>query len=192
MFGDAFVLHVTLRHIEPEVWRRITVPVSLRLSQLHDVLQGVMGWKNTHLHAFHVGDIRFGPFHPEDPDMLSTIDERAACLAAVTKVGASLLYVYDFGDGWEHEVRVESLVRRVGLHMTCKEGERACPPEDCGGPPGYEELCEIMRNPRHPEYAERARWLGRSFDPTKFSALAVNKKLATLSRRFAVGIAAVK
>ncbi len=181
-FGDAFDLRVTLLHIEPVVWRRVRIPAHATLGDLHDGLQIAFGWKNCHLHDFQIADVRFAMSDVEDE--LFSVDERAAPLGAVTRAGKKFVYRYDYGDDWEHEVSVERM-SEGGDEVTCTDGARACPPEDCGGPPGYERLLEVLADPDDEEHADMKVWVGRKFDPEKFDASAVNKKLATLSKRLA-------
>ena len=134
--GDVFELRVSLRHIRPEVWRSLRVPADVPLGVLHEILQISFGWHNSHLHDFHVGDIRFGMAGIED-EMFS-VEEHAAPLGAVARAGSKLLYRYDFGDDWEHDIVVESVESNGDETVRCTGGARACPPDDCGGPPGYE------------------------------------------------------
>jgi hypothetical protein len=181
VFGDVFELRATLRHIEPPIWRSLRVPADVPLSVLHDVLQSAFGWKNSHLHDFRVGDIRFGMADVEDE--MFAVDERAAPLGAVARVGSHVVYLYDFGDDWEHEIVVEHVDSRGEPTLRCTGGERACPPEDCGGPPGYAHMLEVLANPEDEEHEDMKRWAPRGFDPERFDLTAVNKKLATLSKR---------
>lgn len=179
-FGDAFELRVTLRHIDPLIWRRLRVPVHLSLGSLHDILQAAFGWQNCHLHEFHVGHIRFAVSDVEDEGLC--VDERAAALGAVARTGTTLVYHYDYGDDWEHDVVVENMIG--GEHaIACTGGARACPPEDCGGPHGYMRLLEILANPKDEEHADMKTWVGKKFDAERFDLAAVNKKLATISKR---------
>ena len=98
-------------------------------------------------------------------------------------MSSSFVYRYDFGDDWEHEIRVERVIADRTAGIECTGGARACPPEDCGGPHGYMQLIEVLGDPEDYEHAEMKRWVGRGFDPETFDRTAVNKKLATLSRR---------
>lgn len=184
-FGDVLELRVTLRHITPPIWRALRVPADVPLSVLHDVLQTAFGWQNSHLHDFHVGDIRFGMADVEDG--MFCVDGRAAPLGAVASAGSKLVYRYDFGDDWEHEVVVQRVDSRGERSVRCTAGERACPPEDCGGPHGYGHMLEVLANPADEEYEDMKRWAPRRFDPEKFDLVAVNKKLATLSTRLKRG-----
>jgi hypothetical protein len=100
----------------------------------------------------------------------------------VTAAGIPFQYQYDFGDDWQHTVQVEKIRPAAPdtLVLSCLAGKRACPPEDCGGIPGYAQLLRILKNPRHPEYGELRQWAGRRFDPEGFDPEAVNKKLYRL------------
>lgn len=180
-FGDVFELHVTLRDIEPAIWRRLRVPADVSLSILHDVLQIAFGWKNSHLHDFLVGDIRFSV--PDIEDELFCVDEHAAPLGAVARTGSRLVYHYDFGDDWEHELKVERVLEGRDEPIVCTGGARAGPPEDSGGAPGYAHLIEVLANPKHMEHRALKEWAGRGYNPEKFDIAAVNKKLAALSRQ---------
>ena len=98
------------------------------------------------------------------------------------RLGATLVYEYDFGDDWKHDLLVEGLLLpEEGVHYPrCLAGARSRPPEDCGGVPGYEELLEVIRDPEHEEYEEMMLWLGGSFDPEAFDLAAVNDALRSI------------
>jgi hypothetical protein len=180
-FLDAFQIRVELVDIEPLIWRRIHVPVAISLETFHDVLQIAFGWQNSHLHDFEVGEVRFGMADVEDE--LFSVDERGAPLGAVARVGSVFLYRYDFGDDWEHTVTVERFIEGGARTLECLDGARACPPEDSGGTSGYAALLEGLADPQHEEHDDMRRWVGRRFDSEKFDVVAVNKKLATLSKK---------
>lgn len=184
--GSHLKLRVELQDITPAIWRRFIVPADARLDLLHAVLQIAFGWKDCHLHDFLVGDIRFGLPHVED-EML-VVDERGAPLGAVARYESSFLYRYDFGDGWEHEITVEDVLpptRDLGVRLECLDGARACPPEDCGGPPGYENLLRVLADPRDEEHRDLKRWVGRGFDPERFEIEKVQKKLSAIAKTMA-------
>ncbi len=180
-YGDHFALRVTLRDITPGVWRLLHVPAQTSLGELHEVLQVAFGWQNSHLHDFTVGKIRFGMIDVEDE--IFAVDEHAAPLGAVARAGTQMLYRYDFGDDWEHDIVVENVNPNSGDSITCSAGARACPPEDCGGPPGYENVLRVLNDPNDDEYASMKEWVGRKFDPERFDSAAVNKRLALLAKR---------
>jgi hypothetical protein len=180
-FGDVFELRITLRDIKPTIWRRVRVPAAASLSLLHEVIQVTVGWTNSHLHDFLIGDIRFGVIDTEDEMFL--VDEEGAPLGAVAHEGSTFIYRYDYGDDWEHQIKVERQTSGDTEAIVCTGGARASPPEDCGGAGGYLRLLEVLANKEHEEYVQMSQWVGRRFDPEKFDKVAVNKRLTALSRR---------
>ena len=174
--GDVYQLKVTLQGTKPPVWRRVLVDGASTLDQVHEVVQAAFGWWNYHLHEFEVGDARYGvpdpDYNPEYDWGPPTLDERQVRLESVAGEGSKLDYTYDFGDDWRHRIVVEKvLAADAGAPVTvpaCIDGRRACPPEDCGGAWGYEELLAILADPSHPEHGARREWLGRPFDPAAF------------------------
>jgi hypothetical protein len=180
-FGDVFELRISLRDINPAIWRRLRVPAAAPLGVLHEVIQVAVGWTDSHLHDFFIGGIRFGI--PNNEENMFLVDEDGAPLGAVAREGSTFIYRYDYGDDWEHEIQVERQTSGADEAIQCTGGERACPPEDSGGADGYARLLEVLANKEHEEHAEMKRWVGRGFDPEKFDMAAVNKKLAALSKR---------
>ncbi|GAA1971817.1 plasmid pRiA4b ORF-3 family protein [Amycolatopsis minnesotensis] len=176
--GDP-VYQVKITLIGLEVWRRVLVPANIRLDRLHRVIQNTMGWENAHLHAFSDGQTHYGVPDPE----LQHHDERATNLNDLVKPGGRLLYTYDFGDSWDHEIRIEeATVAESDVHYPrCVEGKGACPPEDSGGLPGYEQLVQILTDPGHEEHQDMLDWLGLDsrdqFDPAHFDLGEVNRQL---------------
>lgn len=176
-------LLVELCHVTPRIWRQLIVPAAVPLDALHDILQVAFGWTNSHLHDFSVGDVRFGVADIEDE--LLVVDERAAPLGAVALEGSTLVYRYDFGDDWEHQIRIEAVEepKTSSTRVVCLAGARRCPLEDCGGAPGYENLIRVLGDPNDEEHADLKRWAGRAFDPEKFELEKVNKQLGVIARR---------
>lgn len=178
-----YQIQVTLRDVKPACWRRLQVPADASLERLHMILQVAMGWQDCHLYEFQAGESSFGI---PDPDFGG--DTRSASRVRLQRVapagGARLVYRYDFGDDWVHDVVVEEILapEQGARYPRCLGGERACPPEDCGGPWGYQELLEAIADPRHEEHASMIEWLGGSFDPEAFDPDAVNAALAGLRR----------
>jgi hypothetical protein len=151
---DIYQIKVTLFDTEPPVWRRLLVPARLTLAQFHDVLQAAMGWEDCHLHEYCIGKERFGTPNPEDlfMGMTPVINERTVPLSTVLgRLGAKAMYTYDFGDSWEHRIVLEKrLPADPNLtYPLCTGGQRACPPEDCGGIPGFYNLVEAISDPNH-------------------------------------------
>jgi Plasmid pRiA4b ORF-3-like protein len=157
------------------------VPGAYTLDRLHRTIQHAMGWQDYHLHSFDIDGVPYGEPDPEDE--LELRDELDARLDAVAGRDARFSYTYDFGDWWEHEITVEDVFPADPLerYPRCVAGERACPPEDVGGPYGYAELLAAFADPDHPEHARLREWLGRKFDPEAFDAAATT----TLLRRLA-------
>lgn len=174
---STFQLKITLEDIRPSIWRRLLVPGSIRLAKLHDVFQAAMGWTDSHLHCFRIADNLYGMHFDDYPD--DEIDEKEVSVLQALRGHKSFVYEYDFGDSWEHRVEVEELMRsRRGLkYAVCLAGANACPPEDCGGPPGYEHLLAVLADPTHQEHEYLAEWAGDSFDPSAFDLAATNAAL---------------
>jgi hypothetical protein len=187
----AFELRVSLLDVAPGVWRLIRVPHDIRMDRLDRVIQAAFGWTNSHLHQFHLIDAKGGIngyVGKLDPDAMSDIfgrrpptqDETKRLLKNfLAKPGDRIGYEYDFGDGWLHSVElvaVHSQASRLTAAI-CLDGARTGPPEDCGGPPGYEQMLETVANPKHPEHAEMKEWLGE-FDAAAFDLRATNRALA--------------
>jgi hypothetical protein len=181
--GDSLRLRVEMRGIEPAIWRSLTMPAELTLDCLHEALQIAFGWTNSHLHQFDVGSVTFGVADPMEEILV--VDECAAPLGALAVSGQSFIYRYDLGDCWEHEIRLEAVVElaEAANAIECLDGARSAPPEDSGGTSGYEELLQVLANPKHEEYQEVRSWVGRKFDPERFDRAAINKKLAALGKR---------
>ena len=162
-------LKVTLRQVKPPVWRRILVESTLTFGELAPVLEAAIGWMGGHLHVFDVGGSRYGT---PDPDWgIADLDENLFRLDDVLpKAGMKLRWDYDFGDGWEHDVLVEaiSIPARGVEYPLCLAGRRACPPEDCGGPPDYADLLDALANPDRAEHEHLREWAALDFDPASF------------------------
>ena len=178
---DIYQIKVTLLETKPPIWRRLLVPASMTLEQLHHALQAAMGWDDCHLHEFSIGRKRFG--QPESTDGLmdsSTGNESTVRMFDVLgKVGAKAVYTYDFGDGWEHGIAVEKVLAREPkvVYPICTDGKLNGPPEDCGGVPGYYNLLKAIRDPKHEEHEEMLDWIGEGFDPNEFPVEGINERL---------------
>jgi len=180
-------LQIVLTGSQPPIWRRVQVPGTANLGWFHAVLQVAMGWTNSHLHQFICGEHSYADAqaHLEqyegDPPVL---DESKFTLAELLHdAHEGLVYDYDFGDSWEHIVTLEKILpadaSTSGIAV-CLAGSRACPPEDCGGIGGYEQLLRALRNRKHPEHKSMKEWLGRPFDPESFNVAIANHWLRKL------------
>lgn len=179
---EIYQIKVTLLGSSPPIWRRLLVPASLTLEHLHHILQAAMGWDDYHLHEFSSGSRRFGRPDPDERFLggADAEDERTVPLFTVfRRVGAKMLYTYDFGDGWEHGIVLEKRlpVDPAMTYPVCTDGRRACPPEDCGGIGGFYDLLDAISDPNHDRYEELRDWLGDDFDPEAFSIDRVNRMI---------------
>lgn len=184
---------VTLNHVEPKVQREIVVPSDLRLDRLHSVLQAAMGWENAHMHEFLVGGrrngVRIGVPQPEFGFGTPVLSQKRYTLTQVApEKGATFEYWYDFGDDWYHTIKTTAILNADSVpesaRLVCLKARGACPPEDCGGPPGYANLLDIIGDPTHPEHEDMKEWIGGDFDPAFVDVDAINSALAKLSRRW--------
>ena len=181
---SAYEIRVPLMHIRPEIWRLIRVPSDIRMDRLHDVLQVAFGWTDSHLHQFHVIDAKGGTKayvgrpNPDFAGSTPTQDETKRLLKNfLAKPGDRLGYEYDFGDSWIHEVKLEAVHIQSARLTTplCLDGAQACPPEDCGGPPGFARVLDAIANPKRAD-KELAESVG-DYDPAVFDLTAVNRVL---------------
>jgi hypothetical protein len=174
---------ITLKGAKPPIWRRIQTK-DCTLDKLHEHIQTAMGWTNSHLHQFEIGGIRHG-----DPELIyegwedeePPVNSRRLKISKIVPADGkrfSFDYEYDFGDCWEHEILFEGCLRaEKGVrYPLCVEGERACPPEDVGGVPGYGEYLEAIADPKHEQHEEFMEWRG-PFDPEVFDVKAATREM---------------
>ena len=171
---------IKLTGITPTVWRRIQVPEDYSFWDLHVAIQDAMGWLDYHLHVFrvhraHVPEaLEIGI--PDDYAVVGDPEIHAGWEVPITDlfytVGDTADYIYDFGDDWRHEILLEAILLREDRrkYPRCIGGAHACPPEDCGGIPGYHHVLEVLANPDDDEHEEMLEWLGGKYDPQAFSA----------------------
>jgi hypothetical protein len=177
-------IKITLQEVKPTVWRTIAIDVQASLEDLHQAIQLSMGWQFAHLYAFSIVGKRgrvTERYSSNDFQLDGTESTEKTKLADLVEAGVKeFQYEYDFGDSWEHTIKILGALKAPEAgkkYPICLDGAMACPPEDCGGTPGYENLMAVMSNPKDPEYKEMKEWLGKKFDPTKFSLTAANKAL---------------
>lgn len=188
-----FVVRVDLDGAEPPIWRHLQLSSHLTLAQLHEILQLAMGWTDSHLHHFRMGprklDRKLQPFlttfDVEEEGEEGVFEGDVRLDQVIAKRGDRLFYEYDFGDGWQHTVRLEKIKpwRDGDPEAECTAGERACPPEDVGGLGGLAEVLEILAGEtadKDPEWVEQIlTWLPEGYDPAAFSIDETNEALSS-------------
>ncbi len=172
-----FVIRIELEYIEPAIWRLVAIPSDLTLEELHHVIQIAMGWTDSHLHQFFHQKNRYGIPDEDFGDDDTLPEEDFTVNEFFKRKGSKLEYEYDFGDSWVHQIKCEKVIKGGDNAEILKvlDGKRACPPEDCGGFPGYFNLLEIISDPDHEEYENMIEWLGNEFDPEAFDIIEANE-----------------
>jgi Plasmid pRiA4b ORF-3-like protein len=165
-------LKITLDAVKPAVLRRIEAPFDIRLDRLHLTIKAGLGWTNSHLYEIRAGDVGWSTLYPE----------------VIEDVGTQTLrYIYDFGDGWEHTIKMEQLTEPEpgALYPRLIAATGRCPPEDCGGPWGYAEFLDAIRDPAHERHAELKEWIGCDFDPDHVDSEELAANVAMLAKQWA-------
>jgi hypothetical protein len=174
--GDALLqVRITLADVaDPPVWRRVLIPSAYPLDRVHAVIQATMGWQNSHLHVFRLGDESYAAADPDDE--MGYLDETKFRFGDLVAGVDRIDYEYDFGDGWEHALVVEarSVAQDGTVYPACVAGEGACPPEDCGGSPGFAEFKAVLAGPLSADRDELLQWAGGDYDPGRFDLSAAN------------------
>jgi hypothetical protein len=181
-------LKITLDDVKPVVLRRVEVPIDITLERLHLTIQAAMGWTNSHLYELRAGDVGWSTPYPDADWTGDFIDARKARLGDVVEdIGTKkLVYLYDFGDGWEHTITLERLVDSEPgvLYPRLIEISGRCPPEDCGGPWGYAEMIEAIKDPEHERHDKLTEWIGEEFDPKDDNAQSLVADVDALAKKW--------
>ena len=177
----AYQFKIELFGIEPLIWRRIEVPSTYSFWDFHVAIQDAMGWLDYHLHSFSLL-----PPRKRKPILIGIPDDEyednmlAGWEVPLTQYfnqpGDEAVYDYDYGDGWQHRIVLEAItLQKEGIkYPNCTDGQRACPPEDCGGIPGYYHLIDILSDRAHEDYEAMVDWLSNHaknyhpYDPKYF------------------------
>ncbi len=174
---------ITLLDSHPPIWRRIQVK-NCTLDKLHEHIQTAMGWTNSHLHHFRIGGHLYGDplLMEENFEEMEYQDSTNTKLSDILPQSGKRFrfeYEYDFGDCWRHEVLFEGVLRaeRGKRYPVCVEGARACPPEDVGGTPGYQDFLEEISEPENEDREGLLEWAGGSFDPEAFDPTQATKEM---------------
>lgn len=181
---EIYQLKITLNDTHIPIWRKVLVPSEYTFEDLHMIIQRAFGWTNSHLHHFsiltssgtmYIQSSNSSPeFTPTREEFLMSEEDTNLKNVMPTMVN-KCNYEYDFGDSWDHKIELEKVLpyEKNAKYPQCIEGENACPPEDCGGPERYKELCKTLKNPKSEEYEGMIEWLGlesgKDFDPHEFN-----------------------
>ena len=174
---------VALNHVTPPIWRLFQVKSDVTLHRLATTILMVMDWDGGHLHQFRIDGTEYGIPHEDYEEDNQPEDEREVRLSDIPKDALGFFtFEYDFGDGWEHTLILERILapEKGVKYPVCIDGARSCPPEDCGGPQGYEEFLEAIRNRKHPEHKHMLEWAGGEFDPEEFDLEGINDDLKSI------------
>ena len=185
------ILRIEIEEIEPLIWRRVAVRTSLNLKALHKVVQASMGWLDYHLWEFTADGRKYGILIPDDPDWNRRINNAASTKlsALLTTAVTGLGYVYDFGDDWKHRIIVEDIkpAEAGASYPRFLGGERRCPPEDCGGPPGYFEFIENIASKRSKKAKDALEWYGSPYDPDDIDEQQIKITLGRIANSYRTG-----
>ncbi|MCK4613418.1 MAG: plasmid pRiA4b ORF-3 family protein [Thermoplasmata archaeon] len=193
-FDHVYQFKISLKGAKPPIWRRIQVPETYSFWDLHVAIQDAMGWDDYHLHEFEIvnpstgAKMRIGlPEGDYDEEVLPGWKQKISHYFSMEKPLAG--YIYDFGDWWEHRIRLEKIVPRDKDidYPICIKGKRACPPEDCGGISRYYEFLETIKDPENKEHEDMLEWVGGGFDPERFDPEEVGFDDPAARRRIAFG-----
>jgi hypothetical protein len=180
--GDPVLkIRITLIDVDsPRVWRETIIPATYTLDRVHMVIQQAMGWRQSHMHVFRIAGREYGTLTLDGE--LEFLDERVFRLGDLVSPGDLIGYEYDFGDSWEHEIRIEAAEEAaVGMtYPACTAGQGACPPEDSGGTPGFADFKEIIAGPPSQERDELRSWAGEDYDPERFDLAKANAAVAVI------------
>jgi hypothetical protein len=187
MPNEIIQMKISLDDIKPEIWRRFIINSSCSLDKFHIILQTIMGWQNCHLYGFIVNGEEYMPSDDDDEffesDALNTKGMTIKKLKLNEK--DKIKYIYDYGDNWEHTIKIEKIINTDDKIQTplCVDGERNCPPEDCGSYPGYDDIVNAMKKPKSKEAKEFIEWLGEPYDSEKFDIERINAYFEPVKRK---------
>lgn len=163
------ILRIELEAIEPLIWRRVAVPTSMNLKAVHSVIQATMGWLDCHLWEFEASGHKYSLRVPDDPQWNARITNAATTTLSslVTDAATNIGYLYDMGDNWQHRIIVEKVMpaQSSTRYPQFLGGERRCPPEDCGGFPGYYEFLDNIASKQIKRRKAALDWYGGPYDP---------------------------
>jgi hypothetical protein len=173
-----YQLKIELKFTKPTIWRRLLIRGDVYLDELEHYIKLTMGWVGWHMHDFCFDGVYYGDARScADLDFEDETKSKLSDL--ITEAKQKFTYTYDFGDDWRHQITVEKIMDADPelAYPICVKGAGACPPDDCGGVPGFYHMISVLKDPKHPEHRSMRNWVGYDFDPNEFSVAWVNKKL---------------
>ncbi|HZZ19306.1 MAG TPA: plasmid pRiA4b ORF-3 family protein [Opitutaceae bacterium] len=176
-------LRLSVEGTHPKVWRRILVRETMWLSRLHDTIQVAFDWFDYQTHTFALDDLKFG--NPVKRDELNVEDDRDVTLADLNLANRDrMIYEYHIGEGWKVDVRVEKAIPpgKGAVYPLCIAGERAGPPEDCGGLEAFHDMLACLKEPASDLGREWLAWLGPEYEPDSCELGKINKSLRKLGK----------
>jgi hypothetical protein len=180
-------IKIELRDIKPKIWRRVDVPLSTTLMGLHDIIQVAMGWNDSHLFEFQIGDKVYSEPYPDDELYERKIFKaKGIRLKSLVDRGVEkFLYIYDLGDYWRHDIIIESVYdgKEDVEYPVFVDGGKRCPPDDVGGPPGFMDFLEAVMDKTHEEHRRMIEWYGGPFDPNDINEVHVRRVLSWFAYR---------
>lgn len=180
--SKVYQLKITLKEVKPPIWRRIEVPANTKLTDLKRQILRAMGWGGGHLSSFEFDREEYmddTAFMSQELGLDGLPMSKTRLNQVLTAEKQKGIFCYDFGDGWEHVVLLEKILdaEKGVTYPRCTAGKRACPPDDCGGPWGYADFLEAIKDPKHPEHEDMLEWVGGAFDAEAFDLERVNEGL---------------
>lgn len=185
---DIWQLHISLKHSDPPIWRRVLVPVNITLEDLHLVIQHCFDWDGEHLHGFRAKSVlSLGPRNVRTSTWVELpaegYEDEVTLAELGFSIGSKFQYIYDFGDSWTHDLKLEKVLDRDPemSYPVCVKAARAAPIEDCGGLWGYYDMLEAIADPEHPEHEDYLEWWGdNAVDPDAVDLDAINERLSRM------------
>ena len=177
-------LKISLTHSKPLIWRQILIHKDITFFELHHIIQIVMGWGSYHLYEFKLEGYRIGEVDEEEKNngygSDEVLDSTTIKISDVVTQSKDIInYLYDFGDGWKHRLKVEKFhgIDKVLNYPTCIDGQMNCPPEDCGGIGSFYHCIDILKDKKHPDHKEVNLWFNKKYNPEQFDKEKINRKL---------------
>lgn len=176
-----YLLRLDVAGTTPRIWRRLLVRESMWLYALHDTLQVLFDWFDYQTHVFNIDDLRLG--NPVKHTDLIVEDDRDIALSDLDLENRGrLTYDYHFGPGWRVDIKIEKTVplQKKQTYPQCLAGERAGPPEDCGGLEAFHDMLDCLKDPKTDLAREWLSWLGPDYDPARCDPAKINQALTKL------------